>query len=136
MLTLTKKDIGCIFDGVAGQTHNDLRLIRWAEEHGFDPGETVSEEMEFLYETAEDALAYLNENGSFPDYCSLFWDDGNLIFAPDVESAKEDCQDNIYDDLASVPDDLMEPFILVTDHGNVTYGYLEGGEFVGVWSQV
>lgn len=147
-----KPSIGCYFDGLHGQTTNDLRVIKLALGYGWDDDEAraiheaapnLSEHQEeILTDCVADAETYLNDLETRP-FMSWGWDDGNFGLWINVEGAKENCRfvsggDDANPDDSSYPaDDYRGEWLHVSDHGNPTL-YVRGddGKDVEIWSVV
>lgn len=94
---------------------------------------------EWLSETADDALDYLNtlETRSF---LSWQFEDNSLFLVPDIDGAKESCEESGFVSSKSQEypsDDYRGEWLHVNDHGNVTL-YVRGdnGQDTEVWSCV
>lgn len=84
---------GCIFDGVHGQYHNDVRVVELAAEYGFDisPYDSAEDYVqgdESGCDPTLDAVDWLNEHAACPNH--LFaWIDGDFVFINRWEYAVE-----------------------------------------------
>ena len=155
-----KTEPGCVFDA-----RNDLdvweELLTMLEAHGLDKllpdwitdlkdeWETAWSENDYdcenvnpevLDEAIEEATWLLRD--TCPDYC---WFGENHDWAMSwgywlADDAIQEMKDDgvlVVNDLAEVPEDSHGKSVtIVKDHGNVTYGYMDCGEFTEVWSLV
>lgn len=152
----TFTEIGCILDESAGSSDDiNLRTIDFAEDYGFEyeplPNEEDEDYGQILSETADDAVSYLNDNVEGLPYCSFYFEDNSLFYAPCIENAKEDCAfvswsslgdarhanvETDPDDPAYPPNDYEGEWLHVNDHGNCTLYVRTKGEDKEVWGIV
>lgn len=145
----TSHDIGCLIDESCGTAEDlNLRTIALARQCGAKLGRLPSVRNEdydqIVSEIADSAVDALNCLPNLPDYCSFFFEDNSLFFAPSVENAREDCptvSSNGMRDSGDV-DEVKDPnfrgnWLSVNDHGNATlYCRDDAGQDVVIWSVV
>ncbi len=90
---------------------------------------------------ADELRDYWNDNvTTMPDYCSLEWQDGELIILPCVEAMLEDTHslDHIPDKLYSVDNVVQYTLAHYNDHGNIDYLFWNDARraYEIVWSVV
>lgn len=115
-------------------------LIKAAEDLAYDPDADV-------YEDQDEARAILDQlfdalYDFAPPYCYFgahIGDGSDYGFWP-LESFQDNMRDDgvlQVDDLSKIPDDYRGEVLLVNDHGNCTFGYVDSdGSFVTVWAIV
>ncbi len=133
MKTITSKHIGCVIDASNDSaTSLNLQTIALAREYGAKLGRLPAKKSDdydqILSEMADSAVDHLN-GLELPAYCSFFFEDNCLFFAPSIDNAKEDVgfvsRDEV--DETTNPEDSSYPcadyrgeWLHVSDHGNVT----------------
>lgn len=132
--------IGCYFDGAYGQTYNDRRVLKLAVSHGWEDKdaqeainasdeELESEGYEFLADTVEEGIDYLNSLETRP-FLYWQWHEGDFGLYPDVEAAREECEFVSHANRIGgragqreqeyPPENYRGEWLHVNDHGNVT----------------
>jgi hypothetical protein len=113
----TFSSIGCIIDC----NHNSsddlaLEILEFASTFGYVYDEFAGSTMDFsdyLYETSEDAVMWLNENVQLPPFCYFIVEDNSLFITPDIEGVRED------DDVVTC-EDTPSYVLQVNERGNTT----------------
>lgn len=132
--------IGCVIDGSADSAdYINERTIDFAKSYGFktdgDLGRDDDEDYsQILSEEGDRAVSFLNDQELLP-YCSFYFDDNSLFYAPSLESAKEDLP--TFNDASELDFDGPGEWLHVNDHGNVTlYVRDDKGEDKEIWGIV
>ncbi len=101
--------------------------------------ESVGAVLNESYEDVNEMIDHLNEFA--PPYLTFGTHEGDgadFGWWPMVEALDEDARYGDVlkvNDLSEIPENYEGDIMLVSDHGNVTYGYhVEGGQFHEVWS--
>lgn len=83
ILPFAAADAGCLFDGAAGQTANDRRVVELATRYGFESPLDVAHAIERDYDVSDivaEATEYLNGEGhAAPEGYSFGWHDGDYF---------------------------------------------------------
>ena len=136
----TKSDIGCILDcsGDSADTINE-RTISFAARLGFNydplPDENDEDYGQILSEVADQAVDFLNDQDGL-QYCSFYFEDNSLFYAPCIEMVKEDVDFVSSRKNEYPPDDFEGEWLHVSDHGNATLYVRENGQDTEVWGIV
>jgi hypothetical protein len=135
-----KSYIGCEIDGSSHSADyiND-QTIDFAEMHGFKykplPSENDEDYSQILSETADDAVSFLNDQDNLP-YCSWYFEDNSLFYAPCIEMVSEDVEFKSSREEEYPADDYQGEWLHVNDHGNVTLYVRTNGQDKEIWSVV
>jgi hypothetical protein len=86
---------------------------------------------QMLSELADDALDFLNGLDGLP-YCSFYFEDNSLFYAPCVENVQDDVE--TFSDQPA--DDYEGEWLHVNDHGNATLYVRSNGEDKEIWGVV
>lgn len=150
MNTITAKSIGCVLDCSCESADTlNARTFKLAVEYGykatdddnailarFDGDAMDGDDSQYLSEMGDDAVSYLNDL-DLPAYCSFFFEDNSLFFAPCVENAREDVG-FVSSRHQDYPDsDYRGEWLHVSDHGNATlYVRNDDGTDTEIWGVV
>ena len=105
----------------------------------FDARQTDPED-ESAVEVIDDLMDALGEFAA--PYCYFGANEGDgsdYGFWPSIDSLEDACRyEDVLkvSDLSEIPADYVGEVMLVNDHGNVTFGTAEKGEFVTIWDCV
>lgn len=131
--------VGCYVDESAGSADEcNLRTIRFAQAYGFAGyglGNEQYEDSEWLSETADEAVSFLNDLET-RSFMSWSFEDNSLFLMADVDGAKEDVGFVSSKSQDYPPDDYEGEWLHVSDHGNATLYVREGGKDKEVWGVV
>jgi hypothetical protein len=132
--------IGCVIDNSSFNADDcNSETIDFAESYGFKyetlPSEENEDYSQILSEVADDAVSFLNDQDCLP-YCSFYFEDNSLFYAPSIEMAREDVGFVSSEENEWPSDDYQGEWLHINERGNCSLYVRENGEDKEIWGIV